>query len=108
MSNLAQAEGLTSTALFETYKRDEILAEDTYNGRRIDISGRISAFKEAVVGAPIVLLDAGSPSEFVRCQFPTKAKDEVAGLKIGDQVGFSCIIKYRMGDIIHASACRLN
>ncbi|WP_462323220.1 OB-fold protein [Halochromatium sp.] len=107
LPSLAQAETLSASELFAIYERNEIVAEDSYNGRRIDISGRISALKQAMMGAPIVLLEAGSSNKLVSCHFPKKAQTELAGLKVGDQVSFSCRIKYRMGNTIHASACSL-
>lgn len=103
----AEAETLSASALFEVYERNEIVAEDTYNGRRIGISGRISAIKKAMMGAPILLLEAGSPNKLVSCHFPQKAQAELAALKTGDQVSVNCRIKYRMGQTIHASACSL-
>lgn len=108
VSGVAAAENITATALFESYERNEIVAEDSYNGRRIGIDGRISAIKQAMMGAPIVLLGAGGPKQLVSCNFPKKAQAEVATLKVGDQVSVSCRVKYRMGNTIHASACNLN
>lgn len=108
LSGVAEAENITATALFETYERNEIVAEDSYNGRSIGIRGRISAIKQAMMGAPIVLLEAGGPNKRVACHLPKKAQAEIAERKIGDQVSFSCRVKYRMGNTIHASACSLN
>lgn len=105
LATRAHAETVTATALFKAYESNEIVAEDSYTGRRINISGRISGFKQAMMGAPIVLLEAGSPSNLVSCHFPKKAQAEVARWKIGDHINVSCIIKYRMGETIHASAC---
>lgn len=105
LATRAHAETVTATALFKAYESNEIVAEDSYNGRRINISGRINGFKQAMMGAPIVLLEAGSPSKLVSCHFPKKAQAEVARWKIGDHINVSCIIKYRMGETIHASAC---
>ncbi len=107
VSGVAEAENTTARALFETYERNEIVAEDSYNGRRIGIRGRIGAIKQAMMGAPIVLLEAGGPNKLVSCHFPKKAQAEIAAMKIGDQVSFSCRVKYRMGNTIHASACSL-
>lgn len=106
LPNLAQAETVTATALFRAYERNEIVAEDGYNGRRITIRGQVSEIKQAMMGAPIVLLEAGAPNKQVICHFPKKAQAEIAGLEVGDQVRVSCRVKYRMGDTIHASACR--
>jgi hypothetical protein len=107
LAGLAQAEAITATALFKAYEENEIVAEDSYNGRRLSISGRISGFKKAALGAPIVLLETGSPGKLVSCHFPKKAQAQVDRFAVGDQVTFSCTIKYRMGDMIHASACSL-
>lgn len=102
-----RAETVTASALFQAYERNEIVAEDSYNGRRIGIDGRVAELKQAIMGAPIVLLDAGAPNRWVSCHFPQKAQAEIAKLQVGDPVSFSCRIKYRMGNTIHASACSL-
>ncbi|MBK5938914.1 OB-fold protein [Halochromatium roseum] len=103
----AHAETITASALFQAYEQNEIVAEDSYNGRRIGIDGRVAGLKQAIMGAPIVLLDAGAPNQWISCHFPQKAQAEIAKLQIGDPVSFSCRIKYRMGNTIHASACSL-
>lgn len=108
LAGRAGAETITATALFKAYEENEIVAEDSYNGQRIAISGRISGLKQAAFGAPIVLLETGSPGNLVSCHFPKKAQAEIARFAVGDQATFSCTIKYRMGDRIHASACSLN
>lgn len=107
VATVAHAETLSATALFHAYESNEIVAEDSYNGRRVGISGRISGFKQAMMGAPIVLLEAGSANKSVSCHFPKKAQAEIARLKIGDHIKVNCTVKYRMGDMIHASACSM-
>lgn len=102
----ARAETISATALFDQYVDNEIVAEDSYNGRRIGISGRVAAIKQAAFGAPIVILDAGAPDRSVRCHFPKKDWPRVERVEVGDQVVYSCTVKYRMGDTIHTSACR--
>jgi hypothetical protein len=107
LPNSARAETVTASALFQAYEQNEIVAEDSYNGRRIGIDGQVSGLKQAIMGAPIVLLDAGAPDQWISCHFPQKAQAEIAKLQVGDQVNVDCRIKYRMGNTIHASACRL-
>lgn len=102
-----RAETVTASALFQAYEHNEVVAEDSYNGRHIGIDGRVAGLKQAIMGAPIVLLDAGAPNQWISCHFPQKAQAEIAKLQVGDQVSFNCRIKYRMGNTIHASACSL-
>jgi hypothetical protein len=102
----ARADTVSATNLFDAYARNEIVAEDSYNGRHISIGGRVKTIKKATFGAPIVVLDAGSPDRSVSCHFPKKFWPQIEQASAGDDVVFSCTVKYRMGDTIHASACR--
>lgn len=104
----ADAAEITASALFDAYESNEIVAEDSYNGRRISISGRIKAIKKATMGAPILMLDAGGSGRTIHCHFPKKAQTEVEPLRPGEQVTLNCRVKYRMNASIHASACRLD
>jgi len=107
-AGFAQAEDISATALFAAYERNQIVAEDGYNGRRITISGRVSAIEDAMMGASAVFLAAGENGKSVRCHFPKNAKPELAGVKVGDQVTFACTVEYRMNSTIHASSCSRN
>jgi hypothetical protein len=101
----AQAAQISASALFAAYERNEVVAEDDYNGRRIDISGRVSEIKDATMGGTIVFLAAGKNDRNIRCHFPKHAKSELAGLRVGEQATFACTVDYRVNNSIHASSC---
>jgi hypothetical protein len=104
----AHAERISASALFAAYERNEVVAEDGYNGRRISISGRISEIKDAALGGFAVLLAAGNEGKNVRCHFPKHASAELASLRVGEQVTFVCTVDYRVNNSIHASSCNRN
>jgi hypothetical protein len=104
----AHAERISASALFAAYERSEVVAEDSYNGRRLSISGRINRIKDAALGGLAIFLAAGKNDENVRCHFPKRASSAVAGLRVGDQANFVCTVDYRVNNSIHASACERN
>jgi hypothetical protein len=101
----AQAEQIGAGALFAAYERNEVVAEDNYNGRRISISGRVSEIKDATMGGSVVFLAAGKDDRNIRCHFPKHARSELAGLRVGELATFACTVDYRVNNSIHASSC---
>ena len=104
-SGNATAQAVTATALYHTYQSEQIVADDNYNGTEITITGVVSEIKRSMLGAPIVLLDAGAPGAAVSCKFSDASKEQVSALKPGDAVRFNCTVNNIMGETVHLSGC---
>ena len=101
----ATAQEVTATALYQMYESEQIVADDNYNGTQVTITGVVSEIKHSLMGAPVVLLAAGSPGAAVSCKFSDASKEQVSALKPGDSARFNCTVNFILGQTIHLSDC---
>ena len=108
VSGSALAQEVTATALYQMYQSEQIVADDNYNGTQITITGVVREIKHSLLGAPVVLLDAGSPGAAVSCKFSDASKARLAALKPGDAARFNCTVNFIMGQTVHLSNCTMD
>jgi hypothetical protein len=101
----ATAQELTATALYQMYQSEQIVADDNYNGTQITITGVVSEIKRSMLGAPVVLLAAGSPGAAVSCKFSDASEEQVSALEPGDAARFNCTVNFILGQTVHLSGC---
>jgi hypothetical protein len=107
-SGSADAQEETATALYQMYQNEQIVADDNYNGTQITITGVVSEIKHSMLGAPVVLLAAGSPGAAVSCKFSDASKEQVSALKPGDAARFNCTVDFILGQTVHLSDCSVD
>jgi hypothetical protein len=75
---------ISSTDLVKAYKENELAADEKYQGRKLEVSGKISHIA-TVLGSIQVDLE-GKDYTPVKCSFPEERKAEVVKLKTGQRV----------------------
>lgn len=78
----------TSGNLIDSYKGNEVSADQMYKGKTLDVSGRIHSIGKDIMNNPYVTLDSGRQFELVsvQCFFDRRHEGELAKLQKGQFV----------------------
>jgi hypothetical protein len=83
----APAPTITAVALSQEYKKNEVAADETWKGKRAEVTGKVSRIEKDFTDAMHVHLAVSSMGlDDVDCKMPDTQKSWVAGLKKGELI----------------------
>ena len=74
IKNKAADYSIDANELFSAYSVNEAKANSTYNGKVIEVSGKLIDISEDEQGAPVLLLDSGDDFGGILCTLDNKPK----------------------------------
>lgn len=96
MASISHAQSTkTASQLWDEFRGNEIRFEQTYKGKRINLSGEVSEIGTASGGRGSVSLKGGGLS-FIVCYFDGKYKGSLAKLDIGQKLSMSGIYRSKL------------
>lgn len=83
---------VTANELLKAYKENEVSANQKYQGKPLEVSGKIDSIEAGLADKPYVVLKAGGEFEFVQPQahFNEDEINKVANLKKGQAITLLC------------------
>ena len=71
---------VTAADLAETYKANQVAADNEYKGKIIEVSGTIKSIGKDILDTPYVTLDTGDLATSVQCMFDKSDEAQLASL----------------------------
>ena len=105
-ASIACAGSKTAGDLWDEFRENQFLFEQTYAGKHTTISGAVSRLSRSVSGAPTVSLKAGGIST-VTCYFPESAAPSLARISTDQNITLSGVYRSKMLATIFFEDCRL-
>jgi tRNA_anti-like len=97
---------VTANELTAAYESNEIAADATFKGERVNISGRVNNVGTDILGSPYVLLADESHIFGVQALFPRDKKDSLMYLSKGHNITVRCRVDGKFMNVI-AKDCEL-
>jgi starvation-inducible outer membrane lipoprotein len=94
--------GTPATALYAAYKENEVAAARRFEGKPIEVWGKVKKVESGVVNL------VGDDFSVVRCQFDEKHNDRLSRLKSGQTISIrGQVTGYAIGDV-HMVNCQFS
>ena len=92
---------LTARELFQAYDQNEVAADEKYEGKVLEISGRVEDIGKDITDTIYVTLEAGGGSGFfsVQCYFADTHASDAAKLSKGDGITVKGLCNGMVGNV---------
>lgn len=96
---------VSARQLYAAYQENEISADATYKGKRVEISGVVASIESDLSDMPLVMLEGGDVTETDTVNLSGLSKAQAASLTKGQNAVFQCTVQGEVLGVPLLEAC---